>query len=79
MQIELPESLATKLDKEDVLLDLAVGMYAGRRLTLGQAAKLARVPQGAFQKVLGLRQVPAHYDMDDLAADLQAAADMARG
>lgn len=79
MQIELPESFARKMDKEDVLLDLAVGMYAARHLTLGQAAELAKVSQGAFQKILGIRQVPAHYDMDDLAYDLQAAVDLAHG
>jgi predicted HTH domain antitoxin len=61
-----------------VLLDLAIGLYIGRHLTLGQAAQMAKLPQGEFQRILGSRQVPAHYDLDDLAHDLQAAAELAR-
>lgn len=78
MQIELPDSLAGKVPKGEVLLDLAVGMYAAQHLTLGQAAELANVPQGDFQRELGRRQIPAHYDLDDLGYDLRAAAELAR-
>ena len=78
MQIELPDSLAGKMDAKELLLDLAVGMYMGRHRTLGQAAELAKLSQGDFQRVLGSRQVPAHYDLDDLTYDLQAAAELAR-
>ncbi|MBI3416447.1 MAG: UPF0175 family protein [Verrucomicrobia bacterium] len=78
MQIELPDSLAGKVQKREVLLDLAVGMYAAQHLTLGQAAELANVPQGIFQRELGRRQIPAHYDLDDLGYDLRVAAELAR-
>ncbi len=78
MQIELPDSMVGKMATDEVLLDLAVGMYVARHLTLGQAAKLARLSQGEFQRVLGSREVPTHYDMDDLAHDLQGAAELAR-
>ena len=78
MQIELPDSMAGKMDAEEVLLDLAVGMYVGRHLTLGQAAELARISQGEFQRVLGRQQIPAHYGLDDLAYDLRAVAELAR-
>lgn len=78
MQIELPDSMAGKMDAEEVLLDLAVGMYVGRHLSLGQAAELARISQGEFQRVLGRQQIPAHYGLDDLAYDLRAVAELAR-
>lgn len=60
------------LAEREVLLDLAIGMYAAKRLTLGQAAELADVSQGELQRGLGRRQIPVHYDLEDLAHDLQA-------
>ena len=62
MQIELPDHLTAHMEKRDVLLDLAVGMYGARHLTLGQAAELAGVSQGELQRALGHRQIAAHYD-----------------
>ena len=77
MQIELPDHLAGRMDKRDVLLDLAVGMYAAKHLTLGQAAELAGISQGDLQRELGRRQIAANYDLDDLAYDLKAASELA--
>jgi predicted HTH domain antitoxin len=59
-------------------LDLAVGLYATKKLTLGQAAEFAVVSQGEFQRELGKRQIPVHYDLGDLADDLKAADEIAR-
>ena len=47
MQIELPASLA-KMDEEEVLLDLAVGMYVARHLTLGQGGGVGEDFAGGF-------------------------------
>jgi predicted HTH domain antitoxin len=78
MQIELPDSLTGNMQKDDVLLDLAVGMYAARHLTLGQAAGLSNISQGDFQSELGRRQIAVQYDLEDLAYDLRAASELAR-
>lgn len=78
MKVELPERLAGRLVEADVMLDLAVGMYAAKHLTLGQAAELAGISQALFQRELGRRQIPVHYDLSDLAYDLREAAELAR-
>ena len=78
MKIELPEKFAACLQEKDLLIDLATGMYAAEHLTLGQAAELAGVSQGHLQRELGRRQIPVHYDVEDLAYDLRAAAELAR-
>ncbi len=78
MQIELPDRLTGQMKKSDVLLDLAVGSYAARHVTLGQAAELAAISQGEFQRELGRRQIAVHYDLDDLAYDSKAAGELAR-
>lgn len=78
MKLELPEHLAATLAERDILLDLAAGMYASDHATLGQAAEVAGVSQAEFQRELGRRRIPVHFDMADLAHDLQAAAEIAR-
>ena len=78
MLIELPDHLSAHMEKADVLLDLAVGMYAANHLTLGQAAELAGIPHGTFQRELGRRHIVAPYDLGDLNYDLRAASELAR-
>jgi len=59
------------LSREQVLLDLAVGLYSESRVTLGRAARVAGISPAEFMKELGRRQVPMHYDVGDLVADLK--------
>lgn len=78
MQITLPSDLEQKLDASQVRLDLAVGMYAAGRVTLGRAAEVAGVPPMQFQRELAARKVPLHYDQADLAVDLQAVRELTK-
>jgi predicted HTH domain antitoxin len=78
MRIDLPDHLLGELRPKELLLDLAAGMYAARHLTLGQAAELAGLSQLEMQRELGRREIPAHYDLDDLAYDLAAAAELSK-
>jgi predicted HTH domain antitoxin len=78
MKIELPDQYASRFERREVLIDLATGMYAARHLTLGQAAELAKLSQGELQRELGRRQIPAHYDLEDLTHDLRVADEIAR-
>jgi Uncharacterized small protein len=77
MKIELPDQLAAQIGHRGLLIDLATGMYVARHLTLGQAAKLANLSQGELQRELGRRQIPVPYDLDGLAHDVRAAAEIA--
>jgi predicted HTH domain antitoxin len=58
------------LTPEEALLDLAIGLYTERRVTLGRAAEIARLPQLRFQQELGRRGINLHYSTEDLAADV---------
>jgi predicted HTH domain antitoxin len=65
-----------RLTEPQILLDLAVGMFTERRITLGRAAEIARLPQLDFQREPGRRGIPLHYDVEDLQADLRTLADL---
>jgi predicted HTH domain antitoxin len=62
------------LTEPQALLDLAVGLFTERRVTLGRAAEIARVTQLAFQQELSRREISVHYDLDDLLADVSTLA-----
>jgi predicted HTH domain antitoxin len=68
VQDEVLRGLA--LTQAQALLDLAVGLFTERRVTLGRAAKIAGLTQLEFQRQLGLRGIALHYDVEDLRADL---------
>ena len=78
MKIELPDQFTAQLQPKELLLDLAIGMYAARHLTLGQAAELANLSQAELQRELGRRHIPAHYDLEDLEYDIRAADELGR-
>lgn len=72
MQIAFPDELTQGLDltPEHVRIDLAIGLYAERRVTLGRAAEIAGMLQAAFLRKLGELRIPMHYDLDELNEDL---------
>lgn len=76
MVIEIQDSIlrGLNLTQAEAVLDLAVGLFTERRITLGRAAKIAGLTQLEFQKELGRRGILIHYDVEDLEADLQTLA-----
>lgn len=63
-----------QLTEAEALLDLAVGLFTERRVTLGRAAEVARLTQLNFQQELSRREIPIHYDVEDLLADVSTLA-----
>lgn len=72
MTVTLPDHLKPLqgLSAVQVLEDLAVSFYVARRLTLVQAADLAKKNLFDFQALLRDRRIPLHYDEADLEQDL---------
>lgn len=73
VNVVLPDHLveAARLTEPEARQELAVVLFAQERLTLDQAARLAGMPQHLFLHVLGSRDIPIHYDVDDFEADLE--------
>ena len=76
MKIDVPDVIAGRLTPNELLLDLAIGMYTARRITLGRGAEVTGLTQTEFQRELARRRIPLHYDLEDLAIDLQAVREM---
>jgi predicted HTH domain antitoxin len=73
VSVIIPDEIvqATHLSPEELLVEIAVLLFENRKLTLGQAARLARTPQPGFQHLLGRRRIPLHYDVEEFHRDLQ--------
>jgi len=75
MPLTLPDELlqSTKLTQAELQAELAVALFQRERLTLGQAALLAGLPQLDFQRLLASRQIPLHYGVEAMEQDLKRA------
>ena len=68
MTLTLPE---TRFTESELKQELALSLYGARKVTLIQAADIAGVGFFEFQGLLKDRQIPQHYDVQDLEKDMQ--------
>jgi predicted HTH domain antitoxin len=62
---------AARLTATEMRQEIAVLLFQREKLSIGQASRLAEMPQWQFQALLASRQIPLHYDIDEFDADLQ--------
>ena len=70
--LEIPQVVldAAQMNTHDLRRELALALYAQRRLSLGKARELAGLTLWEFRQWLGLRRIEAHYDAADLQDDI---------
>lgn len=78
MTITIPDEALgqLRLTPEQTCMEIAVGLFADRRVTLARAAKIAGVPFLIFQREMARRRIPLHYDTADFEADVRTLAGM---
>lgn len=71
--IELPDAdvESLRLTQERARLELAVGLYAGREVTLGRGARIAGVTYAAFLREIGKRGICINYTEQDALDDIR--------
>lgn len=62
---------AAHMSEEELRRELAVLLFQQDRLTLAQAAGLAKVDRLQFQHLLASRRIPLHFDIQDFEQDLE--------
>ncbi|HZF00964.1 MAG TPA: UPF0175 family protein [Methylomirabilota bacterium] len=68
MTLTLPE---TKFSESELKQELALSLYAACKVTIIQAVHIADIGFFEFQGLLKERQIPQHYDVDDLEQDMR--------
>ncbi len=62
---------ASGLSPQELLIELAVHLFAEGLISLGVAKTLAGLPMANFMRVLGKRGIAMHYDVEDLEEDIR--------
>jgi predicted HTH domain antitoxin len=72
-QLEIPRDIldAARLTLPQLQVELAVHLYAQRRLSIGKARELAGLSLWEFRQLLASRRIAPHYDLADLAEDVE--------
>jgi predicted HTH domain antitoxin len=75
MTLNVPDDLvrSTQLTRAELQAEFALALFRLERLTLGQAAQLAGLPQLDFQRLLASRDIPIHYGVDAMEQDVRRA------
>lgn len=74
--ISIPDEIAEEWQTDAVGLkrrlhvELALHLYATRRLSLGRAAEISGLTRGAFEQELDKAGIDRNYSSEDLEADL---------
>lgn len=71
--IEIPQDIldSARMTADQLLVELAVHLYAQGRLSLGKAHELAGLSLWEFRQILALRQIPPHFESEDLEQELE--------
>lgn len=74
LQLEIPRAIlsSARLSLDELKIELAVHLYAQRRLSLSKASELAGLTLWRFRQILGAREIEASYTPDDVDEDLQS-------
>lgn len=74
MIVELPDAAleGTGMTPELAKLEVAIGLYRDRKVSMGRAARIAGIPRPLFLQELGQRGVTVDYDVDDFEDDMIA-------
>lgn len=72
--IEIPREImhAARMKPLELKQELAIHLFQQERLSFGKARQLADMSAWVFQQLLGSRDIPMHYDIDDYTEDMAA-------
>jgi predicted HTH domain antitoxin len=59
------------ISEADLKLEIAILLFQQEKITLGTASQFAGLNQLEFQRILGGRKIPIHYDVEDFRQDLK--------
>ena len=78
--IEIPREIlhVTRMTREELRRELAVSLFQQGNLSFGKAREMAGMTVWAFQQLLGSREIPVHYGVEDYEEDLTTLRELGR-
>ncbi len=73
ISIDIPYEVlhAAKMSTKELKQELAISLYEKGKLSFGKAREIAEMKVGAFQQLLGSRDIPVNYDVESYEEDLE--------
>ncbi|MEA5577301.1 UPF0175 family protein [Anabaena sp. UHCC 0451] len=62
---------ASGLSEKELVLELIILLFQRKKISIGKASQLAKMPLLEFQNELAMRNINIHYDETDLEVDLK--------
>lgn len=59
------------MPEDQLRFDLALGLFVDNKVSLGQAARIARMGVIHFQRELAARKISLHYGIEEFREDLR--------
>ena len=80
ISIEIPREVvhATRMTPQELRRELAIHLYQQGKLSLGKAREMANMTIWAFQHLLGIKEIPIRYDVEDYEEDLATLKELGR-
>lgn len=78
--LEVPQDIldTARLTIDDLRIEIAVALYAQRRLSIGKARELAGMALWEFRQLLACRRISPHYDVAELDQDVATLRELGR-
>lgn len=78
--LEIPQDVldSARLTPSGLKVEMAIHLYAQRRLSIGKARELAGMALWEFRQLLATRRISPHYDLEDLDEDLSTLRELGR-
>lgn len=66
----------TRMSPAELKRELALSLFQQGKISFGKAREMAGMTVWAFQQLLGSREIPVHYDVEDYLEDRAALKDL---
>jgi predicted HTH domain antitoxin len=78
--IEIPREVihVTRMTPQELRRELAIYLFQQGKLSFGKAREMAGMTVWAFQQLLGSREIPIHYDIEDYEEDIATLKELGR-
>lgn len=78
--IDIPREVihACRMTPHELKRELAVTLFQQGRLSFGKAREVAGMTVWTFQQLLGSRNIPPHYDIQEYEEDLKTLQEIGR-
>lgn len=80
ISIEIPREIVhvTKMTPQELKRELTIHLFQQGKLSFGKAREMTGMTVWAFQQLLGSKEIPVHYDVQDYEQDLAILKELGR-